>query len=1739
MTMSSQCEQFLQRCLLLDIEVNEEKVIYSIGAVFRGEAFSSPSGKPIDTNLLNELDQFGKEAEFLLGHNILAHDLPQLVEAAPGLELHTRPAVDTLYLSPLAFPENPYHRLVKDYQIVRDSINNPAQDALLAGKIFSEQWDAFEYRLNKSIDAPLLYRSFLQTDESLNGTARALEAIGIPALSGDDLYEAFSWYASKYACVSAVQKIVDQLVDGELEHAQFAYICAWLSVAGGNSVLPPWVRHRYATIPSLLHQLREVPCHSPACEYCSRYHNPLYYLKRFYGFDTFRETPATADGKSLQEEIVQAAAANATIFATLPTGGGKSLCYLLPALMRYQRRNMLTIVISPLQALMKDQVDNFANQTGTRTAAAIYGLQTMPERGVVQEGVRLGDIGILYVSPEQLRNKSFVATIAQREIGAWIFDEAHCLSKWGHDFRPDYLYAVKFIREFAVKAGVVIPPVQCFTATAKTDVRQEIIDLVQSELGFRVVQFEGGHERANLRYEVWSVDPHEKYGVIEELLKARYDGKGSVVIYCSSRKKTENLAEFLQERGYEADAFHAGLEPTLKRRIQESFIEGTTPIICATNAFGMGIDKDDVRLVIHADIPGSLENYLQEAGRAGRDREHAECILIFADQDIEGQFSLSASSRLTQKDIAQLLKGIKTAAKDRDSIVLTPGEIMRLESVDIDPVDFGAPDTKVKTAVAWLERAGYLERKENDNRIFTGKPLVGNIDKARERIAELNLSRRQQERWLAIMQLLMERRSSKGFSADEIASLTSFGSQKDDPETETEAQRVIRTLDDMAQQGLLAKETTLSAFIRYKTADNSEVRLARLSSVEREFLKILRESAPEVDLETPLSLDLRQINQQLIDAGHEKSSPQCLRSILYGLSRDGKGIAGQKGSLTVAAAGGDIYAVHLHRDWESLEKTVKIRQQAAVVTLGVMQRVVPSGTKPGANLLVDFSLESIIAGLRKDLLLFSQLKDPLAVAERALTYMHEQSIIDLQQGLAVFRQAMTLVLSEENRGRYYTKADFEPLRTHYKERNFQIHVMNEYARRALDKLAAAKNLVTSYFQDDKAEFVKRYFPGREKFLEFATTEQSYQRIVDDLKNRSQEKIVAAKTDANILILAGPGSGKTRVVAHRVAYLLRVKRVPARSILVLCFNRGAVQSLRKRIRDLVGRDIRGVTALTFHGLALRLTGRSLVPGSSSKRAEEIDYSQIIKDANALLRGEVDSLGFEQDSPRDILVGRFSHILVDEYQDIDEDQYELISLLAGRTAKESDLKLSILAVGDDDQNIYRFRGANIGFIRKFREDYRADIHYLVENYRSSANIIRVSNHFISQNEDRMKTEHPIVVNRARAALPKGGNWQHIDHLAEGRVQLLQVKDDREQAAAVLSELKRLRAVSDSFSLSNTAILAREWQELDCMRSCFEEEGIPVNLNWGKSAFPGLSRIREYSTLLRHLRENSETPFSATSLLRFLSETDGKDTIWQMHLRGLVEEWRDETNDSSQPVPKIEEYLYESLADQHRSRHLSNGVFLSTVHSVKGLEFDHVFVLGGSWRVKSDAELEEERRLFYVAMTRARETLQLFELDNACNPHTIGVNDEALMKRRIIVPEGTLPPKKRYHILGMKDLYLGYAGSYHSDHIIHTALKNCRAGGWLKPVVRDDHIYLVNSEGTTVARFSKAARDVWLSKVDSIEKVTVLAMVRRGIDDITDKNYTEHCKCESWEIPVCELVMNYGSQPRVAFAKRIHHE
>ena len=1723
---------FISKCLLIDLETTRDQRIRHIGVLFGGQKFER-SGRFDLAKSLAELDNFAAGAEYVLGHNLLGHDFPVLESLAPNLRFLRKPVVDTLYLSPLAFPENPYHRLVKDYKLVRDSINDPVADARLAASVFYDQWESFA-SLGRTDGGVLSFYRYC-FEESRNPSLRGdglrdvFVALGAERITENDAFTIFQNQVQDRACETAIAMVsMKYLLDPDKRPA-LAYCLAWLKVAGHNSVLPPWVRHRFHDVVPILRELRDVPCNTPSCSWCRTTHDPAQQLSRFFGYPAFRPTPATADGTSLQEAIVRFGMGDKPQLAILPTGGGKSLCYQIPALARNFRRGVLTIVISPLQALMKDQIDGLATKTGTMFAAAIYGMLTPPERGEILERVRLGDIAILYVSPEQLRNKSLSDAISQREIGCWVFDEAHCLSKWGHDFRPDYLYAARFIREFAQRQQTPIPPIACFTATAKRDVMEEITDHFRRELGQELEVFEGGVERNNLSFEVQLIQGAEKYERIHDILAERLPQPemGSAIIYAATRKETESIRDFLLIKGWPIEAFHAGLEAPEKRRVQDDFISGKTQVICATNAFGMGIDKDNVRLVIHANIPGSLENYLQEAGRAGRDTKDAECVLLYSEQDTETQFQLGARSELTQHDIIQILRGLRRAKRNKDNeIVITAGELLRDEQVQTGfTTEDQMADTKVKTAVAWLERAGMVERNQNNTRVFQGQPLVRNMEEAEEKIAPIHLSEKQKKRWLAVLQALFNARKDEGMSADELAELPEFKTDERESSSSDintgDTLRVLRVLHEMTEAGLIKQGILLNAFVRYKVGDHSRLRFEKVCALERAMLRLMQESEP--DAEGWLDLSLRRLNQRLNDEGYV-CIPENLRNLLKSLSLDGKGLAGNRGSLQFRYLGQDHYRIKLNRDWAALLATAERRRDVAKVALETLFAKIPENTTPSAELLVDFSVDDIALALRGDLLLHGQVKNVLAAIDRALMFLHEQQVIILQQGLAVFRQAMTIRILPEEMKRRYTKGDYSPLDQHYKERIFQVHVMNEYARLGLEKIRQALELVVAYFSLDRNSFVQRYFAGRKEIVERATSQASYHRIVDNLANPVQIAVVAALPDENMLVLAGPGSGKTRVVAHRCAYLLRVKRAQPRSILILCFNRNAAITLRRRLLELAGPDAKGVTVQTYHGLAMRLTGASFAERAERRKMNVEDFKTVIPDAVSLLNGEIELAGMERDELRERLLAGYRYILVDEYQDIDQDQYRLVSAIAGRTLSDPDSKLALLAVGDDDQNIYTFRGANVEFIRRFQEDYQARTYYLVDNYRSSAHIISAANCLIAHNRDRMKTDHAIRINKGRERLPAGGSWKELDPLTQGRVQLFHVTNASHQAIALIEELKRRKARNPSLNWLECAVLARTREELAPIRALCEEQKIPIIWRIDREKTPPLQRIREFRRFLTEMKARHGELMSAPDLLTMVSELAGTySSIWWELLRDILRELENESGDAQLPAGYISEYVYEALAEQRREHGIGTGVFLSTVHSSKGMEFPHVFVPGGGWTTgKNTQDQEEERRVYYVAMTRARETLCLFERGDAPNPHTALISGDFLLEYDppIIARPDESVLRRRYDLLGMEELFLDFAGRKRREDPVHDHLAALKPGDPLRLAPNGEYIELHDTKGNCVAQLSQKVRKLWRERLDSVERVTVLALVERRAED-TGEEYRDRCQCEQWEIPLAEIV------------------
>jgi ATP-dependent DNA helicase RecQ len=1734
---------FLDQCLLVDLEARGD-AIARIGAVFAGESFER-RGRFDLKRALAELDGFAARSRVVLGHNLVDHDLPLLARQRPDLGLLAKPVVDTLFLSPLAFPENPYHRLVKDYKLVRESLNDPVADARLAGCLFRDQWASFAACMRRGeTEAVSFYRYCCDTSEEHQsaldrGLAAVFDGLGAAPTTPAAAMATLRRLLDGRVCSMALADMTQGSDPAGGERRARAYAVAWLQVAGANSVLPVWVRRRFPQVVHLLRRLRDVPCNDGNCAYCRSTHDPHVQLQRYFAFAQFRPQPVSAgSGTGLQETIVRAAMGGQALLAVLPTGGGKSLCYQLPALVRHFRLGLLTVVISPLQALMKDQVDNLTARTGSLSAAALSGMLTPPERGEVLERVRLGDVAILYVAPEQLRNRSFRKAVGQREIGGWVFDEAHCLSKWGHDFRPDYLYAGRFIREFSREQGAVPAPVSCFTATAKPDVKQEILHFFQQELGQELLVFEGGVERENLSFQVEMVHGAEKLARIHAVLRERLpDAVGSALVYTATRAGAEETARYLELQGWAAAAFHAGLTAPEKRAVQEAFLRGEVSVICATNAFGMGIDKDDIRVVLHADIPGALENYLQEAGRAGRDLRDAQCVLLYNEQDVENQFRLGALSEVSQRDIAQILRGLRRARRSKaGEVVITSGELLRDEAVEtsFDSGDVQA-DAKVKAAVAWLERAGFVERNDNNTRVFQGKPLVRSLDEARARIARLNLPEVQQQRWLAVLQALMNAEADEGLSADLLAELPAFRdngrrrAQSAGP-VAGDSHEVMRTLHSMAEAGLIRQGLLLTAFVRHKVKSHSELIFTRACALEEAMLRLMREAAPDAAAAGWLDLSLRKLNQRLVDDGYTDSSPHVLLGLLKSLSMDGRGLAGNRGSLDIRQAYQDHYRVKLQRDWETLAATARKRRAVAGVALATILSRVPRDAPVSAEVLVDFTAEDIGRALRSNIYLADSIRDPLAAIDRGLMYLHEQKAIILQQGLAVFRQAMTIRIARRRQRRHYGRDDYEPLQQHYREKAFQVHVMNEYARLGLDKIRRALELVLGYFSMERNAFIKRFFPGRKEALERRTGEASYRRIVTSLRSRPQMAVVTAPVEANLLILAGPGSGKTRVVVHRCGYLLRVKRVPARSILVLCFNRNAASALRRRLVELVGSDARGVMVQTYHGLAMRLTGTSFADLAQRGRGEPPRFDRLIPEAVRVLRGEHEVLGVDADEVRDRLLGGYSHILVDEYQDIDQEQYDLISALAGRTEQEQDRKLAILAVGDDDQNIYSFRGTNVKFIRQFREDYGARVHYLVENYRSTRPIIAAANQLIAANRDRMKTGRAIRIDRERER--RGGAGGGREAAVEGRVQLLEVADRDAQALALAAELQALRRARADLRWEECAVLARTREMLDPIRALFEDRGIPFVRALERDKTPSLARIREIARFLELLKARRQELFRASDLERLLAEHGAAAGVnpWHELLAALLASWSEETVDAELAAAQAIEYIHEALAEQRRDQTIGHGVFLGTVHGAKGMEFAHVFLLDGGWLpARSAARAEEERRLFYVGMTRAREGLWLFARRDAPHGHLELVDGDFLL-RRPGPPPGAAAGEAgerfgelmsaRYELLGMQDMFLSYAANWPVTMPIHRHLAALEPGSMLTARAARGRIELQNAEGHGVALLSASAARVWLPRLGAVRSIRVVGMIGRDKMD-AEEGHRQACRCERWEVPWVEVV------------------
>ncbi len=405
-------------------------------------------------------------------------------------------------------------------------------------------------------------------------------------------------------------------------------------------------------------------------------------LQQYFGYEYFRKG---------QQEIIEAIIEGENVFAVFPTGHGKSICFQLPALMLPG----MTVVVSPLISLMKDQVDALKAR-GINSVSLINSTLAWEDYLYEINRLKKGKIKLLYISPERLRSRRFLDLLNSVLISLFVVDEAHCISQWGHDFRPAYLSIRDAIDTLYPRV------IALFTATAPPDIRNDILEILNISKPKVIVQ---GIERPNLRLTVHeSKDKEQKYTLLEQSLIS-LEGKG--IIYAGRRKDTEEITKFLQERGYRADYYHAGRDLNERKRIQEAFFDDSDnglDIVAATNAFGMGIDKANIRFIIHWTMTGTLEEYCQEIGRAGRDGKASECLLFYYHKDRELHEWFTKESTPDKASLLKLLEVIEN---------LKGAGNYRLMSMEELEWRVGYKVSKIHVGLTYLEKLGFLKRWHN------------------------------------------------------------------------------------------------------------------------------------------------------------------------------------------------------------------------------------------------------------------------------------------------------------------------------------------------------------------------------------------------------------------------------------------------------------------------------------------------------------------------------------------------------------------------------------------------------------------------------------------------------------------------------------------------------------------------------------------------------------------------------------------------------------------------------------------------------------------------------------------------------------------------------------------------------------------------------------------------------------------------------------------------------------------
>ena len=1505
-----------KRIVFIDTEVSfrNDKVV-DFGAIGPDRAF-------LHTASYKEFASFISDAEYLCGHNIIHHDIPH-IEKSMRIDISI-PLIDTLYLSPLLFPKKPYHALVKDDKLQSDDLNNPFNDAKKALDLFYDELNAF-----LSLDNRLkrIFYGLLASQLEFKAFFNFIKYH--PEIKSLD-FDIKDYFNGKICINSPLLSLIKN------KPVELAYALALIATDDYNSITPPWLLKNYPEITNVLKLLRHTPCLH--CEYCLDILDPKKALNKYFGFSDFR----TYNGEALQENAVRSALKGESLLAIFPTGGGKSLTFQLPALMDAETTRSLTVVISPLQSLMKDQVDNLASK-GITSAVTINGLLDPIERADAIERLYNGSASLLYISPESLRSKTIEKILLSRNIARFVIDEAHCFSAWGQDFRVDYLFIGDFIHELLKKKGQGVIPISCFTATAKQKVISDIVTYFKKKLDLDLKLFASDATRENLHYTVlYKGTDQEKYNTLRDLILKK---QCPTIVYVSRTRRTKQIAEKLCADGIKALPFNGKMDAKEKINNQEAFMNDKVTAIVATSAFGMGVDKKDVGLVVHYDISSSLEDYIQEAGRAGRDpKMRAECYVLFNENDLDKHFILLNQTKLSMSEIQQVFKAIKEMSKGRKFISFSALEIARGAGWDNNVNDV---ETRVKTALAALENAGYIKRHQNAPRIFATSILAKNMIEAARAIDRSSLMDETMK--LKAKRIIKSLISEKNTSSlkDEAESRVDYladilGIRKED---------VIEAISLMRQEGILSDSHDMSAYIATSDTENKSLNnLENYAKLERFLLKEFSESLN--------SYNLKELNEKALNDGIGRSSIKNIRTLLYFLEIKNY-ISKQENS-------------HNHNINIVLEKPYKVLvkkfEKRIELCRFIIEKLYDRATKDGSSQKdeneVWFSLVEIYNEFRA-LPRLDMFDDDISLkdVEDALLYLSKINSLRLEGGFLVLYNALTIERLTLNNLIKYKKEDYQNLDDFYKQKIRQIHIVGEYANLMVKDYEAALGFVHDYFNLDFEKFIQKYFKeDRLKEIDRNITPRKYKELFEEL-SKTQLKIISDDHSKFIVVAAGPGSGKTKVLVHKLASLLILEDIKHEQLLMLTFSRLAATEFKMRLKNLIGNATNYVEIKTFHSYCFDLLGKI-------GNLEGVD--DVIKSATAMIRnGEVE----QEKITKGVLV-------IDEAQDMNSDEFELVEALI----KAND-DMRVIAVGDDDQNIYEFRGSNSKYLEYLVTNYGATKYEMVDNYRSDQEIVRFANAFVKNIGHRMKQE-PIKAIRQEAGLVE--ITRHYS---------------RQMEEALLHEILK-------YHKSNAIVLTNTNSEALRITGLLNQNGIKARLIQSLDGI-NLINLIEIRYFLSIINKHIKTPLIQEKLW-----DHAKSELHKRYDSSLIITLIDnllrtfEKTNPSLYYSDLKEFILESkLEDFYEIK--KETVYVSTIHKAKGRQFDEVYLYLDDVKELND---KKARRL-YVAITRAQKNLFI---------HTNSDLFADYAKQNFSYSKDYTnydPPLKITVSLGYKDVYLDY--------------------------------------------------------------------------------------------------------------------